>query len=145
MHAAKTLMDVSAGQKFFQLEEMEDKETSTTDLFLNRDGTVTVGETDGPIPKDARGEWSQKSDGTFRMTLIRSYEAGKEKTLDTDVGEFAYETERLFTGTEITMVGNCLSVSGSIHHMDEHGDQEVGYFIMIDTTKARLGEDDDDE
>ena len=40
-----------------QLEEMEDKDSSLTSITLNEDGTVTFGETSGPLPKSSSGNW----------------------------------------------------------------------------------------
>ena len=42
-----------------QLEELEDAETSTTEVFLNDDLTVTLGETDGPRYIASEGTWSE--------------------------------------------------------------------------------------
>jgi hypothetical protein len=43
------------------------------------------------------------------------------------------------TGT-ISHVGEYISVEGKIHNMDEVlGDEEVGFFEMIDTTEERGG------
>jgi len=42
-----------------QLEELEDAETSTTEVFLNGDFTVTLGETDGPRYIASEGTWSE--------------------------------------------------------------------------------------
>lgn len=133
----------SAANKYFQLEEAEDKETCTTELFLKEDKTVALGESDGPLTLDASGSWDQKGDGSFTMTITRTFEAGKEKTMPTDMGEFTFTVERLFTG-EISAVGARLAMSGSMHDMDELlGDREVGFFSMIDTTDERLGNKED--
>jgi len=142
--ARPVTLDIS--RKYYQLEELEDKESCTTDVFLNSDRTVTVGETDGPVYLSASGTWSQDpSDGSFRMVLSRTYEAGREPHQFTDMGEFDFTVERVFTG-EVTEVGSKLAVVGSIHDMDEAvGDKSVGFFNMIDTTKERLGEKDDDD
>lgn len=45
-------------QEFYQLEEMEDKDTCTTELFLRDDGVVDFGDTDGPRWLAAAGTWS---------------------------------------------------------------------------------------
>jgi len=128
----------SAASKFFQLEEKEDKDSSTTEVFLSTDGTVTMGETDAPPPLRATGTWSQ--DGQhFKMNIKRTFGAGQSNT---DVGEFKFVVERAFVG-HMDTVGNLLSIDGSMHLKDEFtGDVEVGFFSMIDTTNARLMEDD---
>ena len=128
----------SIANKYFQLEEAEDKDTCTTELFLKEDKTVTVGESDGPLPLRASGSWDQRGDGSFTMTITRTFEAGKEKTMPTDIGEFTFTVERLFSG-DISAVGGRLAMSGSMHDIDELlGDRRVGFFNMIDTTKERL-------
>ena len=63
-----------------QLEELEDKEESETELWLNADGTVTLGRTNGPPVKDFKGDWhvletAGEGDKPFRMRLTRSYES----------------------------------------------------------------------
>lgn len=128
------------------MEELEDEETCTTEVFLNDDNTVDVGETDGPIYTKASGTWEQPAYGSpsptsFKMVLTRTYEAGKEPTGSTDIGTFEFTVKRSFTG-EQSMVGESMAVVGTMHHLMDGGaiDQEVGYFNMIDTTKERLGE-----
>jgi hypothetical protein len=49
---------VSYAQEFYQFEELEDKESCTTELFLKSDGVIEFGETDGPIYLAAAGTWS---------------------------------------------------------------------------------------
>lgn len=128
----------SAANKYFQLEEAEDKDTCATELFLKEDKTVTVGESDGPLPLEASGSWEQKDDGSFTMTITRTFKAGKEAGKPTDMGEFAFTVERVFTG-EISAVGACLAMTGSMHDIDAvFGDRQVGFFNMIDTTDERL-------
>eukprot|EP00558_Chaetoceros_sp_UNC1202_P014523 CAMPEP_0197233348 /NCGR_PEP_ID=MMETSP1429-20130617/1423_1 /TAXON_ID=49237 /ORGANISM="Chaetoceros sp., Strain UNC1202" /LENGTH=213 /DNA_ID=CAMNT_0042691573 /DNA_START=30 /DNA_END=671 /DNA_ORIENTATION=+ len=143
---------VNVASKFFQLEEKEDKETCTTEIFLSSDGTVTLSETDGPPPLRATGTWSQK-DGDFdthgqqfQMTIKRMFGGGLENT---DVGEFTFEVVRHFVG-EVGMVGNVISIDGAIHVTDYPlgvtevlEDVEAGYFSMIDTTDAKLGSEED--
>lgn len=133
----------SAANKYFQLEEAEDKDTCTTELFLKEDKTVTVGESDGPLPLEASGSWEQKEDGSFTMTITRTFEGGKEERMPTDMGEFTFMVERVFTG-EISTVGACLAMTGSMHDMDAiFGDRQVGFFNMIDTTDEKLGNKDE--
>lgn len=126
--------------RFYQLEELEDKETATTELFLKDDKTVDVGETDGPVYMSASGNWEVDESGkNFKMVLKREYESGKNTKRGTDMGEFNFTVERIFTG-ELGFVGECVAVTGAIHSVDEtFGDLEVGFFNLIDTTKERLG------
>lgn len=125
-----------ATERYYNLEELEDKETCTTEIYLKSDKSLQVGKTDGPIYMNAAGIWSQEPDGTFKMTLKRWYNAGKEPASKTDVGEFQFEVERLFVG-DIIKVGGVAAVSGSIHHIDEQVDREVGFFNLIDTSDER--------
>ena len=66
--------------KEFQLEELEDREECETELWLNDDGTVTLGETNGPLVQRYQGDWhvletASENDKPFRMRLTRTYEA----------------------------------------------------------------------
>jgi hypothetical protein len=143
--SSSALLLANAANKYFQLEEAEDKETSTTELFLKEDNSVTVGQSDGPLPLDASGSWSTKEDGSFRMTITRIFQAGKKETTFTDMGEFTFKVERLFTG-EISTVGACIAMTGSMHDQDElFGDRAVGFFNMIDTTDEKFGNNKDNE
>ena len=108
----------TAQSKFFQLEEMEDKDTCTTELFLSNDGSVTVGDSNGPPPIAASGRWEQfpakEGTKTFRMTISRTFGGGRPGTEGTDMGEFTFQVERLFTGV-ISSAGESVSVAGTIH------------------------------
>ena len=69
-------------QKEFQLEELEDREERETEVWLNQDGSVTLGKTNGPLVKDYRGDWhlietASEEDKPFRMRLTRVYDAGR--------------------------------------------------------------------
>lgn len=126
---------------YYQLEELEDQETATTEVVLLKDHSVIVGETDGPVCLRASGTWKQSPEGSFEMIIRRTFEAGHERVASTDMGEYTYDVERTFTG-EVGEVGSQMSVSGSMHILDEKlGDEKVGYFTMIATTTARLTED----
>lgn len=124
--------------KFFQLEELEDKEDCTTEVFLAKDKTVEVGETDGPIALSASGTWSISDEGEFRMTIKRKFNAGMKESTFTDMGEFDFEVERLYVGST-TLVGELAAVNGAMLSPDDtFGDMEVGFFNMLDTTDERL-------
>lgn len=133
---------IDPASKFFQLEEMEDKETCATQLFLEPGGVVAAktSETDGPIPKEVSGTWSTANEGkSFEMTINRAFGAGGESSKQSDMGEFKFSVDRRYEG-DFTFVGESLSVTGDIHSIDEtFGDMKVGWFNMIDTTDARLG------
>jgi hypothetical protein len=92
----------------------------------------------------ATGEWKKLADDTFRMVLMRKYDAGKETKKSTDMGEFSFAVERIFTGS-IAYVGDKVAIEGTIHAVDEElGDREVGFFEMIDSTQERLGMTDEE-
>jgi len=123
--------------KFYQIEELEDQDTSSTEVFLKDDGTVAIGETDGPPPVEASGEWEMKGKD-FTMTLTRTYEGGHQPSRSTDAGEFRYKVKRTYEG-ELGHVGEEMAVNGgvifSIH--PELGDEQVGFFNIIDTTDVK--------
>ena len=96
--------------KYFQLEEKEDNEDSTTELFLWGNGDVHVGETDGPPPIRASGHWTQ--DGNkFEMVIKRTFDAGKDGT---DMGNFSFSVERGFVGT-VSSIGPATLIEGAMH------------------------------
>lgn len=101
---------LSIASKYFQLEEDEDKDVSTTEIYIVDDGTVELFDTDGPLPISAHGTWCQNGE-TFEMTVRRVFLAGKEHT---DVGQFQYEVIRKMTG-QLTRVGGLASVQGGIY------------------------------
>lgn len=138
LESSQMSSDSAVGQlpvnRYFQLEEMEDKEKCVTELFLNWDKSVQVGESDGPEFLSATGRWDYKGN-QLSLTLKRTYSSGRERSQETDVGEFEYSTERVFVGDAIK-VGSKLAFQGTVHMVDEvFGDEEVGYFEMIDTTE----------
>jgi hypothetical protein len=112
------------GEKHFQLEELEDAETCTTDIYLNSDNTITVGTTNGPLFVSGKGTWStSSSDGKalFEMIMTRRYQTGNEGKHKTDIGEFEYDVERTFRG-ELTLVGGtALAMNGEILDVDPDG------------------------
>jgi hypothetical protein len=110
------------GGKHFQLEELEDSEACTTDIFLNSDNTISVGQTNGPLFLSGKGTWRAypEIDGKtlFEMIMTRRYQTGKEGTQKTDIGEFEYNVERTFRG-ELTLVGgSTLAMNGEILDVD---------------------------
>jgi hypothetical protein len=132
---------VNLAEKYFQLAELEDSESWETEVLLKADQTIHVGETDGPLFKTASGTWLQDEHGRFEMSLSRRYDAGHEKRKTTDVGEFDFEVGRVYSG-ELSYVGASIAVSGSIHIIDEKlGNEEVGFFNLIDTTSSRRNMD----
>jgi hypothetical protein len=120
------------------LEELEDRESGLTEIFFNPDGTIKIGVTDGPLFKEGRGEWKlDEATGSFKMSMSRKFETGRNSKNPTDMGEFAFTVERAYTGT-MTAVGGLLAFEGVMHAIDEtFGDFQVGLFEMIDTTEMR--------
>jgi hypothetical protein len=134
---------IDVGNKYYQLEEMEDKERCITEIFLSTDKTITFGETDGPLPVRSEGTWenNSKRDGDLRMTIKRTFSAGQPTPKgkpSTDIGEFQYEVERTYIG-RMEKIGDLLGFSGSIHETHSHSEEDgtVGYFELIDTTIAK--------
>ena len=137
------MYEVRCDNKYYQLEELEDKETCTTELFLKPDRTIEFGETDGPLWTAASGIWQVVPDtNDFTMRLTRSYTTGSSSR---QMGEFTYTVERRFSG-EITLVGESIAISGAVYVKISDDDDEIneitaGYFNMIDATAERLGDD----
>jgi hypothetical protein len=124
--------------KFYQLEELEDKDDCSTEVYLKDDGTVTIGVTDGPPPVDASGDW-ELAGNEFRMTLSRIYDGGHKSSRTTDVGEFKYEVKRFYEGTLGHMGEEMAVTDGIIHSVHaELGDEKVGFFNIIETTDAHV-------
>ena len=147
-HASTSALSVSASDaagKYFNLEELEDAETSLTELFFNPNGKITIGVTDGPFFKESDGEWEVDGNtGSFKMIMMRKYEAGKDTKNPMDMGEFSFKVERVYTGT-VTDVGGLIAFEGVMHAIDEtFGDLQVGFFKMLDTTEARQGLSDEE-
>lgn len=135
----------SVVERYFQLEESEDQETCTTELFFNADGSIFLGETDGPLPTRASGTWQQDPhDDSITMNISRTFNAGQPQTEFTDMGEFHFTVERIFEG-QVSNVGAVLGLTGSIYDVDDvFGDRQVGFFNMIDTTDVKLNKNDEE-
>ena len=75
------------------LQEMEDSLATSSQIYLNLDGTVSIGATDGPPPADVCGLW-QCGEEEFQMTIQRSF------TADNDVFGTGpkYTVTRLYRG-----------------------------------------------
>jgi hypothetical protein len=133
--------------KYFQIEEMEDRDACTTEVILNSNATVTTLETNGPLHKEATGTWTLDSlTGEFLMTLQRTYEAGQKSKISTNVGVFRFTTARKFVG-RLYNIGIKQGISGNIYDMSDVHDEtsidelrKVGFFEMIDTTLNEDGE-----
>jgi len=123
--------------KYYQMEELEDAENCTTELFLKEDGTVDIGMTDGPLFTKAVGNWEIQNND-FAMTITKTFASGNENN---DMGEFSFDVERVFEG-EMTVVGGTeVAINGKIFAEDiitDKYEKEVGFFNMIDGTEQRL-------
>lgn len=136
------LLTTDPSGRHYQLEELEDAEASTTDIFLNADNTVIIGESDGPLCTSSSGKWSDfaPSDSgaaTFEMVLTRTFITGSEKgksvnSANTAIGEFEYTVVRTYRG-EVSMVGgSVLTMNGEIVDVDEvFGDRRVRSFCIV--------------
>jgi len=124
--------------KYYQLEEMEDRDTCTTELFLRADGVIEFGDTDGPKYMAAAGSWSvPPGTNDYNMVITRVFSAGSESS---DMGEFTFELTKFYKG-DMTKVGESVAVTGVMSTSDtfDNTEVEVGYFNMIDATDERLG------
>jgi len=115
--------------RFFQLEEMEDKDSCTTEIFLSTDGTVSVGETNGPLPLQAFGTWQQGGDDSFKMVITRKFGTGLKESKSSDVGEFYFEVVRTFCGV-MANVGTTLAISGSMFLTVSHNGIKLKTFAL---------------
>jgi hypothetical protein len=134
--------ELSIAGKYFQIEEMEDRDSCTTEVKLNVDHTVELLQTNGPLFKSGEGSWGQDGGGGFSMSLRRTFEAGQknQRADSTALGQFEYTTERRFTG-QMSKIGDKIGVEGSIHDIGLNGEERVvGFFEMIDTTVGEDGE-----
>ncbi|CAM9456681.1 unnamed protein product [Chrysoparadoxa australica] len=99
----------------FQMEELEDKETCVTSLVLNKDGSILVGATEGPIPASSTGVWSLLQNELF-MSITREF-----------TEDVSYSVTREFRGVAEELAADTLCFSGEIT-MDE---AKVGFFEML--------------
>ena len=125
---------------YFQVEEMEDRDSCTTEVMLNDNKTLMVLETNGPLFVSATGSWNLDEDGSFDMMLNRTYLSGRDSKTITDMGAFWYTTSRKFKG-HMSKIGDKQGIGGSLYDVDsESNDRKVGFFEMIDTTVGENGE-----
>ena len=122
-----------------QIEEMEDRDSCTTEVVLNSDLSVTVLETNGPKYLKASGTWKKEDSGIFEMEMQRVYEAGVDSKVSSSMGPFTYATLRKFRG-RMSKIGEKKGVEGEIlDGLNE--EKKVGFFEMIDTTVGEEGEE----
>jgi len=133
-----SLRSIRCEGKTYQLEELEDSNTCTTEIFLHEDRSIQFGDSDGPVFEGAAGRWDMEP-GTedFIMCVQRRYGGGRDGT---DMGEFAFDVWRTFSG-EMKMVGDSVAINGVMYDGDStnfEGSKQVGYFNMIDGTDDKL-------
>lgn len=133
--AATSLGAIRCEGKTYQLEEREDSEICTTEVHLNPDRSVLVGDTDGPYFEASAGEWNV-APGTndFTMRIQKRFRTGQSST---DMGEFAFDVYRVYRG-DMALVGDSVAITG-IMTDDHDSDKEVGFFNMIDGTDEKDG------
>lgn len=104
-----------------------------TEIWLQEDGTLKFGQTDGPPTEKSWGVWTLRDGGDkpFRMEVIRTYKTAEDRTGANQVGEFSYEVKREFWG-DIKEIGEYVTVEGTMHDEATSVDGEVGYFSLID-------------
>jgi len=93
---------------------MEDREAFTTEIFLHNDGTISIKQTNGPLPITSSGTWTVvegDNKNTFKMNILRTFQTGHDLS---DVGEFQFDVERSFEG-ELLSIGGRIGVEGSMH------------------------------
>lgn len=115
-HSTTVVFGIRCENKSYQLEEREDRECSTTELFLREDRVIEFGDTDGPVPLEVDGTW-QIEEGTdnYSMKIRRKFRTGSDGR---DMGEFEFETVREYKG-EMTMVGESVAITGVMLTKDD--------------------------
>lgn len=113
--------------KSYQLEEDEDQSSCTTAIYLNENGTVSVGRTDGPSPDRVHATWEYNDESGELILDIERYfigEAGVE-----------FMVKRILRGhlDERRNLENLPVFIGAMypHPTDFSKYSEVGWFAMI--------------
>ena len=85
-----SIFAIRCENKYYQLEEREDRDSCTTELFLTEDRNVVFGDTDGPNYISALGSWEVNNGNDFAMLITRKYETGQKNS---EMGEYTYESK----------------------------------------------------
>ncbi|KAL7544758.1 hypothetical protein ACHAWF_008125, partial [Thalassiosira exigua] len=124
----------------YQLEELEDREECETEVWLNADGSVTLGPSNGPKVAEYEGDWhlletAGEEDRPFRMRLTRRYES--PSSVKSNAGDTTYSVKREFWGN-VEMVGESVAVTGRTHGNPDPAEEnpELGYFALIDAASS---------
>ena len=128
---SSSLYGIRCENKFYQLEEKEDGETSRTEVYLMADRQVDFGKTDGPVPDYVEGTWHvELGTDDFTMQIRRVFGTGKKGS---DMGEFSFEIIRELRG-DMTMVGESVAITGVIINKDDllgdKGKQNNVYWLV---------------
>ena len=138
-----------------ELAELEDSCESRTQIFLSPDGTVTLGQTDGPAPVSTCGVW-QCGNESFQMVLQRTFPTERFST---------YTVTRVYRGMVNAASSGIKVVEGQMGlHAEAIGDElspayagagglfddddglggasAVGFFFIDGNTLAELERDD---
>ena len=92
--SSTSLYGIRCEDRTYQLEELEDKDTCTSEVFLQADRTIYFGDTDGPIADEMVGRWDIEPDtNNFRMAIRRTFGAGRDTKDSTAMGEFSFDGE----------------------------------------------------
>mmetsp|Transcript_90859 Transcript_90859/g.166770 ORF Transcript_90859/g.166770 Transcript_90859/m.166770 type:complete len:334 (-) Transcript_90859:131-1132(-) len=113
-----------------ELAEMEDSSMHRTQIWLNPDGTVTLGQSEGPPHVDSCGLWQCGSDD-FQMTLQRRF--SNDLSLEPDDPDASFFTvTRTYTGLVNSEGTGVDIVSGSMHfyHYENDATADIGYFSL---------------
>jgi len=147
------------------LQELEDDEETRTQIFLNADGTISHGATDGPPPAGFCGLW-QCGSGKFQMTLSRGFSTPSTMLERGQIGQMvediSYTVVRIYEG-EVDPTSNGVAlVNGRIDLVNDDDRQgwaytdatsiaaydpfasidlpPIGYFVLDANTAAELSE-----
>ena len=106
-----------------ELQEFEDSEETRSQIFLNADGTVAIGATDGPPAVDICGLWQCGSEG-FQMTLRRTFSTEPSVLPMTTGakplrGPITYSVTRVYVGSVDANSQGVKAVEGKIVPFDD--------------------------
>jgi len=105
------------------IQELEDDEEMRTQLFLNADGTISHGETDGPPPAGFRGLWQCGAE-QFQLTLSRAFSDPSHMLDSTQRGQMmddiTYTVVRTYVGLVTHRDSGVGVVNGRIDLVKEH-------------------------
>ena len=119
-----------------ELQEMEDNMESRTQIFLNADGSVSLGATDGPPPEDSCGYWQCGSDA-FQMTLMRVFNSDQASLIPNP--DNLYTVTRVYTGNVEPRSSGVAIVEGRMALAGTDLSDAIGFFVL-DANMLAVGE-----